>query len=94
VHGAGVARRDEVVAVAVLVDAVDVEVVPRVGRVVARAGLARVEGEDGFRGGDVVEGVPLEEEGARGDVEFCVIVTKRLAGGWFKGRLGGKRGVS
>jgi hypothetical protein len=87
VHGAGVARRDEVVAVAVLVDAVDVEVVPRVGRVVAGAGLARVEGEDGFGGGDVVEGVPLEEEGARGDVEFCV--TERL-GGLLGGKLGGK----
>jgi len=72
VHGAGVARRDEVVAGRVLVDAVDVEVVPRVGGIVAGAGLARVEREDGLGGGDVVEGVPLEEEGARGDVEFWV----------------------
>jgi hypothetical protein len=70
VHGAGVARRDEVVARAVLVDAVDVEVVPGVGRVVARAGLARVEREDGLGGRDVVEAVPFEEEAARGDVEF------------------------
>jgi hypothetical protein len=70
VHGAGVARRDDVVARAVLVDAVDVEVVPRVGGVVARAGLAWVEGQDGFRGGDVVQAVPLREEAAGSDVEF------------------------
>jgi hypothetical protein len=32
--------------------------------------LAWVEGEDGVGGGDVLEAVPLEEEGACGDVEF------------------------
>lgn len=42
VHGAGVARGDEVVAVAIFVDGVDVEVVPGIGGVVARAGLAGV----------------------------------------------------
>jgi hypothetical protein len=70
VHGAGIARRDDVVARAVLVDAVDVKVVPRVGGVVARAGLAGVEGQDGFCRGDVVQAVPLEEEAAGGNVEF------------------------
>ena len=42
VHGAGIARRDEVVAIAVFVNGVDVEVVPGVGGVVARACLAGV----------------------------------------------------
>lgn len=46
--GAGVAGGDEVVAGGVLVYAVDVEVVPCVGAVVAGAGLAWVEGENGF----------------------------------------------
>ena len=32
--------------------------------------MAWVEGEDGLRRGDVVETVPLEEEGACRDVEF------------------------
>jgi hypothetical protein len=48
VHGASVARRDQVVALRVLVYAVDVEVVPGVGAVVPGAGLARVDGENGF----------------------------------------------
>jgi hypothetical protein len=48
VHGAGVARGDKVVALAVLVDGVDVEVVPGVGGVVAGAGLTGVYGEDGL----------------------------------------------
>jgi hypothetical protein len=48
VDGAGVAGGDEVVARGVLVDAVDVEVVPGVGGVVAGAGLSWVDGEDGF----------------------------------------------
>lgn len=48
VHRARVPRGDDVVAVGVFVDAVDVEVVPGVGRVVAGAGLAGVEREDGF----------------------------------------------
>jgi hypothetical protein len=69
-EGAGVARGDEVVAGGVLCDAVDVEVVPGVGGVVARAGLAGVEGEDGFVWGDVVEAGPFEEEFSGGDVEF------------------------
>lgn len=42
VHRTGIARGDEVVAIAVFVDGVDVEVVPGVGGVVARAGLAGV----------------------------------------------------
>ena len=48
VDGAGVAGGDEVVAVGILVDAVDVEVVPRVGGVVSGACLAGVDGEDGL----------------------------------------------
>ena len=53
VQGAGVARRDEVVARGVFGDAVDVEVVPGVGAIVTRAGLARIQGQDGFCDGAV-----------------------------------------
>lgn len=48
VHGTGVACRDEIVAVSVLVDTVDVEVIPRIGRVVSGACLTRVDWEDRF----------------------------------------------
>ena len=48
VHGAGVAGGDQVVALRILVDTVDVEVVPGVGAVVARSSLAGIDGEDGL----------------------------------------------
>jgi hypothetical protein len=48
VNGASIAGRDQVVTVSVFVYRVDVEVVPGVGRVVARASLARVDGKDGL----------------------------------------------
>lgn len=44
VDAARVARGDEIVAVGVLVDAVDVEVVPCVGAIVPGSGLAGVDG--------------------------------------------------
>lgn len=70
VGGVGVAGGDEVVALVVLVDAVDVEVVPGVGGVVAAAGLTGVEREEGFRGVDVLETAPFEENFTGLDVEF------------------------
>jgi hypothetical protein len=48
VSGVCITSRDEVVAFVVLVDAVDVEVVPGVGGVVTAACLAGVQGEEGF----------------------------------------------
>lgn len=70
VHGAGVAGRDEVVALGIFVDAVDVEVVPRIRRVVARAGLTWVDGQDGFVWGDVVEAGPLKQKLAGRNVKL------------------------
>lgn len=58
--GARVARGDQVVAGGVFVDAVDVKVIPGVGRVVARAGLAWVQWQDGFVRRDVRQAGPLE----------------------------------
>jgi hypothetical protein len=43
-----IASGDQVVALCVFVDRVDVEVVPRIGRIVACACLARIEREDGL----------------------------------------------
>jgi hypothetical protein len=48
VYGAGVAGGNKVVTLGVLVNRVDVEVVPGVRRVVAGAGLAGVDGKDGL----------------------------------------------
>lgn len=45
-NGAGITSGNEVVALGILVNAVDVEIVPRVGGVVSGAGLARVDGQD------------------------------------------------
>lgn len=41
---AGIASRDEIVTLGIFVDGVDVEVIPRIRRVVTGAGLARVNG--------------------------------------------------
>lgn len=46
VDGAGITSRNEVVALGIFVNAVDVEIVPRVGRIVARSSLARVDGKN------------------------------------------------
>jgi hypothetical protein len=48
VYGAGVAGGNKVVTLGVLVDRVDVEVVPGVRRVVAGAGLTGINGKDGL----------------------------------------------
>jgi hypothetical protein len=46
VDGTGIAGGDQVVALCVFVDRVDVEVVPRIGRIVACACLARIQREN------------------------------------------------
>lgn len=65
-----ITSRDEIVPISILVNAVDVEVVPGIGTVVAGPSLARIDGKYGLVRLDVVETGPLKEESARSDVEL------------------------
>jgi hypothetical protein len=70
VNGACVTSGDEIVSVSILVNAIDVEVVPRIGAIVTRPSLSWVDGQYGLVWLDMIETGPLEEESASGDVEF------------------------
>ena len=48
VNATGIPSRDHVVTISILVDAVDVEVIPSVGAVTSRTSLAGVDGEYAF----------------------------------------------
>ena len=68
--GACVTSGDEIVPISILVNTIDMEVVPSIGAVVACTSLPWIDGKYGLAWLDVIETGPLEEESACGDVEF------------------------
>ena len=65
-----VAGGDEIVPISILINAVDVEVVPSIGAIVARSSLTWVDGKHRFVGLNVIETGPFEEKFACGDIEL------------------------
>jgi len=68
--GGGVAAGDEVVSRRILVDGVDVEVIPGASGVGGDCGEGSGEGERGVVGRDVIEGAPFEDQIAAFVVDF------------------------
>ncbi len=66
--GRGMPARDDVISIAVHVDAVDVEVIER--RLWRRAVVIAREGPDTVAQGDVLHGAPFEYQLSRGNVDF------------------------
>ncbi|KAH3662565.1 hypothetical protein OGAPHI_005817 [Ogataea philodendri] len=70
VHRGGVSGREQVVSVLVLVDRVDMEVIPRIARVITRTGITRVNWEHRLVRRNVVQRGPFKQHLAGLKVKF------------------------